>query len=158
MYSSSSDQWQPRDQKARSASLTRAEEENAHHRAQLAGRPASGSVSRLRADAPGSELARSRAAATRSSLSSLSVVRELEASMAMMQVRDDRACLDRLREIQTVVCNSFQLDLVFLVDCTGSMQRSIDMVGGCSKKLQSQRTHVPLQQRLRAKIRSSPSL
>lgn len=55
-------------------------------------------------------------------------IRELEAEVANLKIREDRAGLDRLEEIKTVVFKSFQLDLVFLVDSTGSMLRTIHMV------------------------------
>lgn len=56
-------------------------------------------------------------------------IRELEAEINIMHVREERAGIDRLEEINTVLFKSFQLDLVFLVDSTGSMLQTIKMVG-----------------------------
>ncbi|KAJ9511610.1 hypothetical protein QJQ45_007355 [Haematococcus lacustris] len=45
-----------------------------------------------------------------------------------MKMREDQASLARARDIKTMLIKSFQLDLVFLIDVTGSMEPSISMV------------------------------
>lgn len=55
-------------------------------------------------------------------------VRGLQAMVTHLKQRDDRAGTERLNEIKKVVFDTFQLDIVFLVDVTESMQPSIDMV------------------------------
>ncbi|KAL6748372.1 kinase-like domain-containing protein [Haematococcus lacustris] len=55
-------------------------------------------------------------------------IAELEAQLARMKMREDQASLARARDIKTMLIKSFQLDLVFLIDVTGSMEPSISMV------------------------------
>ncbi|GFH20633.1 alpha-protein kinase vwkA [Haematococcus lacustris] len=45
-----------------------------------------------------------------------------------MKMREDQASLVRARDIKTMLIKSFQLDLVFLIDVTASMEPSISMV------------------------------
>ncbi|GFH17455.1 alpha-protein kinase vwkA [Haematococcus lacustris] len=45
-----------------------------------------------------------------------------------MKMREDQASLNRARDIKTMLIKSFQLDLVFLIDVTDSMEPSISMV------------------------------
>ena len=82
----------------------------------LGGRP--GSTSSMRAAAAERETSKLRA--------------ELAKKDALLKVgkeRDSRASVDKLKDIRTALFKSFQLDLLFVVDVTGSMQDTIDMVG-----------------------------
>lgn len=53
---------------------------------------------------------------------------EMRRAVARMKARAERMVSARRSEIETLVLRAHELDLAFLVDVTGSMQPSIDMV------------------------------
>ncbi|PNH01990.1 Alpha-protein kinase vwkA [Tetrabaena socialis] len=78
------------------------------------------------------------AAPSASSLRAIAAEREnslLKEKLRVAGLREERASMDKLKAVRTIILRSSQLDLVFVVDVTGSMQSSIDMVRNKIKQI-----------------------